>query len=175
VAPAPAPSSGGIGGALASFTGALVRGTSKVFGQVQKRGGTALAGFRARPEHSRWRVYALGTWSAIVATTLAFQFWTDNPLGVYVKIQHVDIPRSTFIFVRNDSPKPWRNARLKLNGVYSYDRPEVSPGDNLRLEPGQFTVLDSVSGRQTKFPRTGALETLSMDCDQGHYETMLRP
>lgn len=177
VAPAPPPPGLGaaIGGALASFTGALVRGTSRIFGEVQKRSGTALADFRARPEHSRWRVFALLAWGSILAATLAVQFYDDNPLGVYVKIQHVDIPRSTFIFVRNDSRKPWRNTRLTLNGVYSYERPEVSPGDNLRLEPGQFTVLDSVSGRQTRFPRSGSLEMLSMDCDHGHFETILKP
>ena len=71
-----------IGGALAALTGALVGGTSKIFGEVANRGGTALAGFRARPEHSRWRAYALGSYGVLFAGTLAAQLWSANPLGV---------------------------------------------------------------------------------------------
>src|SRR5438067_9270377 len=165
----------GLGGALASFTRGIVRVTAKIFGGVRDRGGKSLADFRARPEHSRWRAYTLGCYGLLVAGTLAAQFWTENPLGIYVKVQQVDIPKSTYIFVRNDSDHRWASVRLRLNGVYEYNRIEVLPGDNLRLEPQQFTVMDSVSGRQNKFPKNASLEIISIDCDRGHYETRLKP
>src|SRR5207244_3016635 len=67
-------SAGGVGSAiargLAAATGLLIQLTSKVFGEVGKRGGAAVADFRARPEHARWRAYALGSYGALVAGTL---------------------------------------------------------------------------------------------------------
>jgi hypothetical protein len=164
-----------VGGFLAALAGALIKVTGKLFGQVRTRAGASMADFRARPEHSRWRAYALGGYGLLVAGTLAGQFWTENPLGVYVKVQQVEMPKSTYIFVRNESRQPWRGARLTLNGVYLYERPEILPGDNLRLEPQAFTVMDSISGKLNKFPRNARLESLALDCDRGHFETVLKP
>src|SRR5207245_11147582 len=113
-APASAPqrrSAGGVGSAiargLAASAGLLVQLTSKLFGEVQKRGGAAVADFRARPEHARWRAYALGSYGFLVAGTLAAQLYTTNPIEAYVKVQPVDLPNSTMVFVRNDSRKEW--------------------------------------------------------------------
>jgi hypothetical protein len=173
---AASPSAGSaVARALAATASALIALTGKLFGQVKSRAGASMADFRARPEHSRWRAYALGSYGLLAGATLVAQFWTENPMGVYVKVQQVEIPKSTFIFVRNDSHDPWRDARLTLNGIYTYERAEVQPGDNLRLEPQQFTMMDSVSGKQNKFPRNAGLESLTVDCDRGHYETRLKP
>ena len=47
-----------VGSGLAAAARALIRITSRIFGNVASRGGTALKDFRARADHSRWRAYA---------------------------------------------------------------------------------------------------------------------
>src|SRR5207237_884913 len=82
---------------------ARVRITSRLFGEARTRSGAAVADVRARPEHARWRAYALGSYGAIIAATLAAQLYSSNALDAYVKVQPVDLPALTQIFVRNDS------------------------------------------------------------------------
>ena len=160
---------------LSAAAGALVRGTFRVFGHVKTRGATAAADFRARPEHSRWRAYALGCYGLIVAATLAGQLYSANPLGVYVKVQHVDIPVSTLIFVRNDSRLPWKHARIVVNGIYSHARDEIAAGESLPLDLDRaFAVHDGTGKILRRPPKNLPLQSLALDCDRGHYETELK-
>jgi hypothetical protein len=160
---------------LSVAAGALVRSTSRLFGEIKTRSESAYGDFQARPEHARWRAYALGSYGLIVLATLLAQLYSANPMGVYVKAQHVDIPASTIIFVRNDSSHPWHNAKVTLNGVYNFDRPEVAPGASLRLNVDQFTFLDAVTGKPAHAPKTLEPQSLALDCDRGHFETELKP
>jgi hypothetical protein len=156
---------------LAALAGALVR----IFGRVKTRGATAVGDFRARPEHSRWRAYALGCYGLIVAATLAGQLYSSNPLGVYVKVQHVDLPVSTLIFVRNDSRYAWKRARIVVNGIYSHTREEIAAGESLPLDLDRAFAVHDGSGRILRRPpRNLPLQTLALDCDRGHYETELK-
>ena len=160
---------------LSAAAGALVRGSSSLFGQVKTRGATAVGDFRARPEHSRWRAYALGCYGLIVAATLAGQLYSANPLGVYVKVQHVDIPVSTLIFVRNDSRFPWRHARIVVNGIYSHTRDEIGAGENLPLDLDKAFAVHDGSGKVLRRPpKNMSPQSLALDCDRGHYETELK-
>lgn len=160
---------------LSAAAGALVRGTSRLFGHVKTRGATAVGDFRARPEHSRWRAYALGCYGLIVAATLGGQLYSANPLGVYVKVQHVDIPVSTLIFVRNDSPLPWKHARIVVNGIYSHTRDEIAAGESLPLDLDRaFAVHDGSGKILRRPPKNLPLQSLALDCDRGHYETELK-
>jgi hypothetical protein len=174
--PAAAPqkrSSGAIAKGLAAAAGGLIRITSRIFGTVASRGGSALADFRARPEHSRWRAYALGSYFLIVAATLAGQLYTDNVLGAYVRVQHVDLPAMTQIFVRNDSGKSWRNVRLTLNGIYEYRTEEVGPGGHVMLTVNKFAIRDQ-GGKPTYAPRNLEPKTLLVDTLAGRYEAEFR-
>ena len=156
-------------------SGLLVRGSSSLFGQVKTRGATAVGDFRARPEHSRWRAYALGCYGLIVAATLAGQLYSSNPLGVYVKVQHVDIPVSTLIFVRNDSPLPWKHARIVVNGIYSHSRDQIAAGENVPLDLDRAFAVHDGSGKVLRRPpKNLPLQSLALDCDRGHYETELK-
>ena len=160
---------------LSAAAGALVRGSSSLFGQVKTRGATAVGDFRARPEHSRWRAYALGCYGLIVAATLAGQLYSSNPLGVYVKVQHVDIPVSTLIFVRNDSRFPWKHARIVVNGIYSHTRDQIEAGENVPLDLDRAFAVHDGSGKVLRRPpKNLPLQTLALDCDRGHYETELK-
>ena len=160
---------------LSAAAGLLVRGSSSLFGQVKTRGATAVGDFRARPEHSRWRAYALGCYGLIVAATLAGQLYSSNPLGVYVKVQHVDIPVSTLIFVRNDSPLPWRHARIVVNGIYSHSRDQIAAGENVPLDLDRAFAVHDGSGKVLRRPpKNLPLQSLALDCDRGHYETELK-
>src|SRR2546430_15294647 len=153
LAPSQRPSFGALlGNGLAAATRALVRATSKIFGEVATRGGSALADFRARPEHSRWRAYALFFYGAIVAATLAAQLYTDNVLSAYVRVQRVELPQMTQIFVRNDSGKSWRDVRIVLNGIYQYRTDEVIPGGHVMLPVNKFALPDQ-PGHPTFAPR----------------------
>jgi hypothetical protein len=160
---------------LSAAAGALVRLTSKLFGEVRTRGASAVGDFRARPEHSRWRAYALGCYGLIVAATLAGQLYTTNPLGVYVKVQHVDLPVSTLIFVRNDSRFPWKHARITVNGIYSHSRDEIAAGESLPLDLDKAFAVHDGSGKVLRRPpKNLSLRSLALDCDHGHYETELQ-
>jgi len=162
-----------IGGALAAAAGALVRGTSRIFGQVASRSGSAIADFRARPEHSRWRAYALGSYGLVVAATLGAQLYTDNVLGAYVRVQKVDVPAMTQIFVRNDSPRRRQNVRLTLNGIYEYRTEQVEPGGHVMLPVNKFAIRGS-SGKATYAPRNMDPKSLLVDTLAGRYEMEFR-
>lgn len=180
-APAPSPAApqkrslgASVGKGLAAAARALIRVTSKIFGNVASRGGSAIAEFRARPEHSRWRAYALGSYGAIVAATLVGQLYTDNVLSAYVRVQRVDLPAMTQIFVRNDSGRSWRNVRLVLNGIYDYRTDELGPGGHVMLTVNRFAIRDPQGGKPTYAPRNIEPRTLIVDTSAGRYETEFR-
>jgi hypothetical protein len=180
-APAPSPAApqkrslgASIGSGLAAAARALIRVTSKIFGNVKSRGGSAIADFRARPEHSRWRAYALGSYGVIVAATLVGQLYTDNVLSAYVRVQRVDLPAMTQIFVRNDSGKPWRGVRLVLNGIYDYRTDEVEAGGHVMLTVNKFAIRDPQGGKPTYAPRNIEPKSLVVDTAAGRYETEFR-
>lgn len=162
-----------LGNGLAAATRALIRGTSWIFGQVASRSGNALADFRARPEHSRWRAYALISYFMVVAATLAGQLYTDNVLSAYVRVQRVELPAMTQIFVRNDSGKSWRDVRIVLNGIYQYRTDEVISGGHVMLPVNKFAIRDQL-GKPTFAPRNIAPKTLLVDTSGGRYETEFR-
>jgi hypothetical protein len=164
----------GIARALAAITSSLVRLTGKFFGGVRERSGTALADFRARPEHSRWRAYALVSYfGVILPATLVAQLYTSNSLGAYVRVQPVALPALTQIFVRNDSGKAWKNVKVTLNGIYYYERIEVPAGGHV-LEPvNKFAVYDS-QNKPTFAPKNITPKQLSIDTAEGHFETELQ-
>ena len=159
---------------LSLATRALVSWTSRIFGELREQGGHAVREFQARPEHSRWRAYALGSYGLIVVATLVFQLYDPNPLGAVVRAQRVDIPRSTYLFVRNGSRRPWKGVKLTLNGVYEYSRELVPAGGNLSLPVEQFSVLDG-AGVPTYAPAALELRTVHLECDRGSYDSELKP
>jgi hypothetical protein len=140
---------------------------------VATRGGSAIADFRARPEHSRWRAYALGSYGLVVAATLGGQLYTDNVLGAYVRVQRVDVPAMTQIFVRNDSARPWRDVRLTLNGIYEYRTEQVVPGGHVMLPVNKFAI-PAQGGRPTYAPRNIDPKSLLVDTLAGRYEMEFR-
>jgi hypothetical protein len=160
---------------LAGATGALIQLTSKVFGGVRERAGASYDEFRARPEHARWRAYALGFYGLIAATTFAGQFYTSNMLTAYVRVQPIELPASTQIFVRNDSDKSWMRVRITLNGIYSFDAPEVKPGAHVLLPVNKFAITDTVTARPTYAPRNVVPRQLVIDCDRGRLQLDLTP
>jgi hypothetical protein len=162
-----------IGKGLAAATGALVSVSGKVFGEARQKAATSVAEFRARPEHSRWRAYALGAYGLIVAATLAGQLYTDNAIRAYVRVQPVELPAMTQIFVRNDSRTVWYTVRLTLNGIYAYEQPELKPGQFILLPVNKFAVTNG-DGKPTYAPKNIAPRTLSIDEGDQHYETELR-
>lgn len=161
-----------IGGGLAAVTGSLVSVSGKLFGEVRDRGGTALADFRARPEHSRWRAYTLGSYSLVVAATLVAQLYTKNTLDAYVRVQPVELPALTQIFVRNDSKKVWRNVKVTLNGIYAFEQAELPPGLFILLPVNRF-ALYGPDGKPTFAPKNIVPKELSIDTADAHYETEL--
>ena len=172
-APVKAKSGGGaIGGALAAFTRTLVGITGKLFGQAREGSAKALADFRARPEHSRWRAYALGSYGLIMAATFAAQFYTKNSLDAYVRVQPVELPALTQIFVRNDSKKPWEHVKLTLNGIYAYEQPELQPGLFILLPVNRFAVYGP-DGKPQFAPKNIAPKELAIDTADAHFETDL--
>jgi hypothetical protein len=157
---------------LAAATGALVQATSRLFGEARERGGAAYADFQARPEHARWRAYALGSYGLVVVATLLAQLYRENPLDAHVRVQRVDLPALTQIFIRNDSDAPWRRVKVTLNGIYAYEKNELASHDHILLPVNRFAVYE-VSGKPTYAPKNVALQTLRIDTDRGSYETEL--
>ena len=171
------PSGGGraaVARALSIATRAVVSWTSRIFGELAEQGGHAVRGFQARPEHSRWRAYALGSYGLVVVATLLFQFYDPNPLGAVVRVQPVDIPRSTVILVTNNSRKPWKDVKLTLNGVFVYTQDLLPSGRSLRPEVDKFMVVDA-AGLPSFAPRTLEPRSMHIDCDRGSFDTELKP
>jgi hypothetical protein len=161
-----------VGDGLAAATGGLVQLTGRLFGEAQKRAAASAADFRARPEHSRWRAYALGSYGAILAATLVGQFYSSNGLGAYVRVQPVELPALTQIFVRNDSKAPWLNVKLTLNGIYTYEQAKVQPGLFILLPVNRFAVFDQL-GKPTYAPKNIQPKMLTIDTQDQHFETEL--
>ena len=154
---------------LSVATRTVVDWTSRIFGELREQGGHAVREFQARPEHARWRAYALGSYGLIVVATLLFQFYDPNPLGAMIRVQRVEIPRSTYLSVRNGSRKPWKGVKLTLNGVYGYSQEVVRSGEVLLVQVDQFKVVDG-AGVPSYAPQGLDLRTLHIDCDRGSFD-----
>ena len=138
---------------------------------ISKKG----AAGRTRTPHGRWRTYALGCYGLIVASTLVGQLYSSNPLGVYVKVQRVDLPVSTLVLVRNDSRLPWTHVRIRLNGIYAHRRDEIAAGESVPLDLDKAFAITDGAGKVLRRPaRNLTIESFTLDCDSGHYETELR-
>jgi hypothetical protein len=159
---------------LSVATRKVVAWTSRIFGELREQGGHAVREFQARPEHARWRAYAVGSYGLIVVATLLFQFYDPNPLGASVRPQTVEIPRATVILVTNNSRKPWKDVTLKLNGVFVYKSDLLAPGRSLRPEVDKFWVVDE-AGLPSFAPATLEPRTLHIDCDRGSFDAEFKP
>jgi len=158
--------------ALSLAAAGLVALTSRLMGQLAERSGSAYGDFQARPEHARWRAYALGSYGLIAAFTLMGQLYTTNPLEAYVRVQRVEVPAVTNLFVRNDSHRSWKHLRLTLNGIYGYETNELKPGAHVLLPINRFAIFDA-KGKSTYAPKEVEPRELAIDCDEGHHLTEL--
>ncbi len=154
---------------LGAASAALIRVTSQVFGELHQRGTSAYGEFRARPEHSRYRAYAFGSYGLLLVATLASQLYTADPLHAYVRVQPVAMPALTQIFVRNDSAREWKQVKLTLNGIYGFEVNAVKPGEHLLLPVDRFALFDA-SGRATFAPKTIPPQQLRIECDRGQVD-----
>jgi hypothetical protein len=161
-----------LGTTLSAFAGALIQLTGKLYGEARERGGDALSDFQARPEHSRWRAYAMGSYGVLVAATLAGQLYTENKLGAVVRVQRVEMPALTQIFVRNGSDETWRGVKLTLNGIYTYETLQVLPGAFILLPVDRFAIFDN-KGHTTFPPKNLEPRELTIDTREGHFEAEL--
>lgn len=159
---------------LSAAATALIAVTGRAFGEVQKRGTTAYGEFQARPEHARYRAYAFGSYGLIVVATLLAQLYTSNPLHSYVRVLRVDLPSTTEVFIRNDSPRAWKHVKVTLNGIFGYETNAVQPGAHVQLRVDRFALFDG-SGHPSYAPKNIQLKQLSIDCDEGHSDTELSP
>jgi hypothetical protein len=146
----------------------LLRVTRSGLKQAQAQGGKAVADFNARPEHTRWRIFAFSGYGLLVLLTLAFQLWSPNALAAYVKLQPVSMPDVTVVFVRNDSRRPWKHVKLTLNGLYTYERNDLADGANVMVKIDRFATTDA-SGRMTFAPKDIVPRTLAVESDTGKY------
>ncbi len=169
----PSRGSGSVVGKVVFVAGNAVAALSaRLYSKARKRSAAAYEDFQGRPEHVRYRAYAMGAYGLIVVATLAAQLYTTNVLHAYVRVQHVSIPETTEIFVRNDSGKPWSHVKVQLNGIYTFERDHVGPGQYIQLKADAFSVSDT-DGRMKKAPRNVKIDNLTLDADQGHTDVEL--
>ena len=157
---------------LSIAASSLIAVTRKRMGKLAARSGQVYGEFQARPEHARFRAYALGSYGMIAVATLLGQFYSANPLDAYVRVQRVEMPAMTNLFVRNDSQKSWKHLRLTLNGIYGYETNELKPGAHVLLPVNRFALFDG-KGKATYAPKDVSLKDLTIDCDRGHHLTEL--
>lgn len=151
---------------VASF---IVRASRLGFTEAKERSGKALHQFAQRPEQTRQRVYAFGSYSVIVAVTLAAQLFEPNALHAYVKIEPVALPEATVVFVRNDSKHTWKDVKVTLNDRYGYQRLDLPPEHYISLQIDRFAAYDE-NGKATYATKEMAPKKVAIDCDRGHYE-----
>ena len=157
---------------LGQASEALVKVTSKVFGELHERSSSAYGEFRARPEHARYRAYAFGSYGLLVVATLLAQLYTADPLKAHVRVQAVPLPALTQIFVRNDSPHEWRQVKLTLNGIYGFEKGSLKPGEHVLLPVNRFALFDG-AGKATFAPKTIPPQQLHIECDRGQVDVEL--
>jgi hypothetical protein len=160
--------------ALSALATALIRLSGKLYGEARERGGAALSDFQARPEHSRFRAYALGGYGVLVAATLAAQFYSENSLGATVRVEKVDMPALTQVFVRNGSDEPWHDVKLTLNGIYTYETLAVQPGAFILLPVERFALF-APDGTPTFAPKSTVPKTLLIETRDKRYQAELKP
>jgi hypothetical protein len=163
-----------VGAALSTLATALIRISSKLYGEARERGGAALTDFQARPEHSRYRAYALGGYGVLVAATLAAQFYSENSLGATVRVEKVDMPALTQVFVRNGSDDTWRDVKLTLNGIYTYETLAVQPGAFILLPVERFALF-APDGKRSFAAKNTVPKTLLIETRDKRYEAELKP
>lgn len=146
--------------------------SARLYAKTRQRGGAAYEDFTGRPEHVRYRAYGFGVYGLIAVATLLSQLYTKNPLGSYVRIEHVDMPETVQVFVRNDSGRPWSHVRLQLNGIYAYQRERVLAHDYIQIKVDAFALFDH-AGKMQKPPRNVHIDSLTIDADQGHTDVEL--
>jgi hypothetical protein len=159
---------------LSRFASLLIAVTSKLYKQAHERGGAALEEFSARPEHSRWRAYAIGSYGVIVAATLVGQLYSANSLEASVRVVPITMPALTQIFVRNDSTKTWKGVKLTLNGIYTFETLQVGPGEHILLPADRFALFDS-TGHKTFAPKAMEPKTLLIETREGQFLAELHP
>jgi hypothetical protein len=147
----------------------LLRVTRSGLQHAQVQGGKAVADFNARPEHTRWRIFAFSGYGLVVLLTLALQLWSPNALAAYVKLQPVEMPDVTVVFVRNDSRRPWKHVKLTLNGLYTYERNDLADGAHVMVKIDRFAITDP-NGRMTYAPKDIVPKSLTVESDRGKYE-----
>lgn len=174
--PLPAPGGAPAGGSAlgrALFVASNALGAlSNRLSIARRRGAAAVEDFQRRPEHVRYRAYALGAYGLLVAATLAAQLYRENPLGAYVRVKRVDIPETTEVFVRNDSGRPWTRVRLQLNGLYGYEREALRPGGYVQLKAEAFSAVGA-DGKPSRAPRGMRIDKVTVETDQGHTDVEL--
>jgi hypothetical protein len=151
------------------FASRLVRLSRIGVSEAKLRGGKALTQFSQQPEFTRQRVYAFGSYGAIVALTLAAQLWEPNSLQAYVKVEPVALPEATVIFVRNDSNHDWQNVKVTLNGRYAYYRPEVPASRYISLPVDRFGIFDP-NGKASYAAKETVPRLITVECNQGRFE-----
>ena len=154
----------------ANALGAL---SSRFYVQARQRSNAAYQDFSGRPEHVRYRAYGFGAYGLIAVATLLAQLYTKNPLRSYVRIQHVDLPETVEVFIRNDSHRTWTHVSLQLNGIYSYKRERVAPSDYIQIRVDAFALYDH-DGKLQRPPHNVHIDTLTIDADQGHTDVELQ-
>jgi hypothetical protein len=145
-----------------------------LFGHVKLHSGKAYADFQRRARHARYRAYALGSYALIAAATLGAQLYEPNSIGAYVRVEKVDFPAATAVFVRNDSDKPWRAVRVLLNGKYSYEPLRIEPHEYKVVRVDRFLAVEHHGSKTARAPRETEVRHLLIECDRGRYETELR-
>ncbi len=161
-------SGAGLGRVIALFGRASVL----VFGLVRTRGERALADFQKRDRHSRLRAYAFGAFGLLAAATLLGQLYEANSLGAYVRVEKVDLPKATTVFIRNDSDKPWVGLKVTLNGKYEYERLRLEPYQSFQVRVDRFTSHGV--GSLSFAPVTTEARLIAIECDRGRFEKEIR-
>lgn len=171
-APGPAKAAGSALGRVIFVAGNALGALSNRLSVARRRGAAAVEEFQRRPEHVRYRAYALGAYALILAGTLVAQLYRQNALGAYVRVKRVDIPETTEVFVRNDSDRPWTRLHLQLNGLYGYRREALPPGGYVQLKAEAFSAVGP-DGKPSRAPRGMRIDRVTVDTDQGHTDVEL--
>lgn len=154
--------------ALALAANALVRISRLGVHEAKERGGHALHQFAQRPQQTRQRVYAFGSYGLVLAVTLAAQLWEPNSLQAYVKIEPVALPEATVVFVRNDSSHTWKDVKVLLNDRFEYQRPDLPPTHYISLQVDRFASYDA-NGKASYAAKDLVPKKVSLECDRGHF------
>jgi len=109
---------------------------------LRERADAVWLDFRKRSKYFQLRalIGAIYVFLIVVTVIIVVPGSPSNRLKAYVLAARGDFVVGSYILVRNDSHKDWKNVVLTLNETHVYVAPPLAPGEKVRVDLKAFVA-----------------------------------